>query len=180
MASYAHITKPASPQLYKGGYEDVFRFCPKADFTAIAAPSVSPSVIGDKVKITTAHTWPTDKGVFEYAVKNGSLVVTSEPTGDPGARLMKHTFKFIVLGDSASTFEQLQNTLNSNLICFLKDSKCVGAEYLQFGDTCTQPEFSVGFNSNTNLEGSKEYEVTGTITESKYYYSGALTVNAED
>lgn len=177
MPTYAHITKPANPKDYKGGYEDVFRFCPKADFATIAAPTASPAAIGDKVKIPTSHTWTGTNGVFEYAVKNGSITHTSETIGEAGARLLRHTFRFVLLGDAATTYEQLQAQLNSNNLVFLKDSKCAANEFVQFGDECTQPEFSIAFNANTNLEGSKEYEVTGTIVESKYYYTGSLTAS---
>lgn len=175
MPSYADITTPTSPRAYRGGYKDVFRFCPVADFATIAAPIASPVALGDKVKITTAHTWPDPAGYFEYAAQQQTVTITSETTGDAGAKLFKHTAKFNILGDSASNQEQLQNLLNAKVIAWVKDSKCDATEYVQLGDDCIQPEFSVAFNGATTKEGSKVYDVTLTVIDAKYFYSGAFT-----
>jgi hypothetical protein len=178
MPSYAHITAPTNTRTYRGGYKDIFRFVPIADFATIASPTATPSALGDKVKITTAHTWTGTNGYFEYETQQQTVNIASETVGDAGAKLLKHTAKFNILGDGASTQEQLQNLLNSKVIAFVKDAKCDATEYVQLGDDCIQPEFSVAFNGATTKEGSKVYEVTAVVTDAKYFYSGAFTKNS--
>lgn len=175
MATYAHRTTPTNARDFRGGYKDVFRFCPIADFATIASPTGSPSAIGDKVKITTAHTWTGTNGYFEYETQQQTVTVSGETVGETGAKLLKHSTKFNILGDDASTQEQIQALLNAKVIAWVKDSKCSATEYVQLGDDCIQPEFSVVFTGNTTKEGSKIYEVTLTVLDAKYFYSGALT-----
>lgn len=173
MPNYATIGTPSSPRQYRGGYKDTFLFAPIADFTAVAAPSASPSALGDKVKITTAHTFPDGKGFHAWESQQKAITLKGESVGDAGARLIKWTGEIKILGDSASTQEQLQNTLNDKLIVLLKDARCVAGEYVQLGDDCVQPEFTVAFDSQTP-DGYKVYTVSFAVTDAKYFYSGAI------
>lgn len=177
MPTYKNITTPATTRDFRGGYKDVFYFAPIADFDTIAAPIAAPVAIGDKVKIPTAHTFTGTNGFFQYDSKQKVVTITSETVGDAGSRLLKHTAKFVILGDSASTQEQLMALLNAKVIAMVKDSKCTAGEYVQLGDDCIQPDFDVKFNGATTAEGSKEYEVTATVVDAKYFYSAALTMS---
>lgn len=177
MPTYAHITTPANSKDFKGGYKDTFYFAPLADFLALQEPGAVVAV-GDSLKITTAHTFTAPKGFFTWETKTQTATITGETTGEPGAQVMKWTAKFQILGDSASNQEQVEALLNAKMIVLLKDSKCAAGEYIQLGDDCTQPSFTATFNGATTAEGSKIYEVTATITGSKYFYSGAVTESA--
>lgn len=174
MANYSHRSNNTNPLANKGGYKDVFKFAPKADFTSVAAPTASPSAIGDKVKITTAHTFTGTKGFYNWPTKQQSVTIKSTTVGDPGARLLKHTAEFTILGDNASTQEQVESLLNDEVIALFKDSACVAGEYVQLGDDCSSPVFNVEFDGKTTAEGMKEYKVSVEVTASKYFYSGAI------
>lgn len=175
MPTYAHITAPADVNTVRGGFKDNFYFCPIADFATIAVPSGAG--IGSTLTISTAHTFTTTDGFFDYETKQKTVTIKSTSIGDPGAKLMEHSFEFTMLGHSASTQEQLQALLNAKVIALLKDAKCSATEYVQLGDNCVQPEFSVEHDGKTTAEGLKEYKVSGKIVGSKYFYTGAVTLS---
>jgi hypothetical protein len=176
MPTYTHITAPVNPAASaRGGYKDILYFCPVADFASIAVPSGSG--VGSSLTIGTAHTFTSTAGFFTYDSKQKVVTVKGATIGDPGARLIEWTFETIILGDGASTQEQLQALLNAKVIALVKDAKCTANEYVQFGDSCVQPEFSVEFDGKTTAEGLKEYKVTGKIVASKYFYTGAVTLS---
>jgi hypothetical protein len=176
MATYTHITSPANPAATaRGGYKDVLYFAPIADFATIAAPSGTG--VGSSITIGTAHTFTTTNGFFTYDSKQKVVTVKGATVGDPGARLIEWTFETVIIGDSASTQEQLQSLLNAKVIALVKDANCGANQYVQFGDACVQPEFSVEFDGKTTTEGLKEYKVIGKIVASKYFYTGAVSLS---
>ncbi|RYY94609.1 MAG: hypothetical protein EOO11_17515 [Chitinophagaceae bacterium] len=173
MPNYGHIVKNTDPKFATGGYKNVFLFCPRADFTALAAPDAA-AAIGDTLLIDTAHTHPVGKGFISYACKTHSVTLKGATVGDEGAQEMEWTGEFVILGDSASTQEQLQRLLNDDVICLLKDAACGANQYVQLGDECITPIFKVEFDGKTTKEGKKEYKVTVTC-KAKYFYNAAVS-----
>lgn len=175
MANFSHLTTNTNVKAIRGGYKDVFYFCPIADFTTIAKPLAIPLALGDQVLITDDHTFTGTKGFFHYEAKQRSVTIKGVSTGDIGAKLMEYTGEITLLGDSASTQEQLERLLNSHVICLVKDANClVDDVYAQLGDECNQPEFIVEFDGKTTNEGLKEYKVSFKVVASKYRYEGAV------
>jgi hypothetical protein len=177
MANYSHLTTNSNPLAIKGGYKDKFYFCAVADFTTFGAPTSAGAALGDTLDITTAHTFTGTKGFYTYETKQQTVTVKSAAIGDPGAKLLKHTAEFTMLGDTSSTQEQLQRLLNAKVICLVKDANClVATAYIQLGDECTQPIFTVEFDGKTTAEGMKEYKVTAEVVAAKYFYTAAVTL----
>lgn len=175
MGNYAAIVKSTSPQDYQGGYKDVFLFAPVGDFLSLKKPTAPFATVGDRLKITTAHTFTAPKGFINWACKTKSVTLKSETIGDEGAQQMQHTATFVILGDGASTQDQMEQILNDNVICLIKDSNClVTDQYVQLGDECVQPTFKVAFDS-ANQDGSKNYTVTVAVTGKKFFYEAAVT-----
>lgn len=159
----------------EGGYQNNFWFAPKADFTVIASPGVY-AALGDKVKITADHTFGAGDGFINWRGKKHGVTHTSETTGDDGSKSFLHKFKVEVEGDDALTLEQMQEMLNDDLICLLKDQDCANTdEFVQFGDACLTPDFTITFDGKTTKEGRKIYTVEGSVKGKKYFYSGAVT-----
>lgn len=170
---YKKITK-ADQLNTEGGYKNVVLWAPVDTFTLLQKPSAS-AASGDTLKISTAHTFPEDEGFISWLCKLHSVTITGETTGDPGARSIIWKCKFTLLGDDASTQEQLQNMLNDSCIFLLKDGACHATEYVQLGDECAQPDAAVTFDGKTTLEGLKEYTVELTMKAKKYFYSSTVT-----
>ena len=171
---YVKITRNASVDFATGGYKNVFYFCPRADFLVLS-PVIDPAVaIGDEVTIAAVHTFTAPKGFISYACKTHSVTLKGETVGDDGAKELSWTSTFVLLGDAASTQEQLQKLLNDDVICMLKDAECGANQYVQLGNDCVSPEFSVAFDGKTTKEGKKEYTVT-VVCKKKYFYNYAVT-----
>ena len=175
MANFSHLTTNTNPRAIRGGYKDVFYFCPLADFTSIAKPTGTPTALGDLVLISSAHTFTGTKGWFSWETKQRSATIKGQSTGDDGAKLMDYTGEITILGDSASTQEQLERLLNTKGIVLLKDANClVDDVYAQLGDECDPPIFTVEFDGKTTADGLKEYKVSFKAI-SKYRYEGVVT-----
>ncbi|MGN7786810.1 hypothetical protein ACTJIJ_19915 [Niabella sp. 22666] len=177
--SYANIVRPSNPLTAKGGYKDNFYFAPTRDFTTIAKPVVSATpVLGEVFTIGTAHTFTSPKGFHNWELKKVSVLGTSTTVGDDGEKLPLFNYELIVLGDSASTQEQVLALLNDDIICMFKDSNCLEDEvYVQLGDECNSPTFDVQFDGKTNKEGMKQWKV---IVQSnvRYFYTATVTMAA--
>jgi hypothetical protein len=175
MPNYGNIVKNTNPEADGGGYKNVVLIARRDDFDAIAVPTAS-AAIGDTLKITTAHTFTGTAGFNSWDCKQHSVTLKSTSVGDDGAKQQEWAGEFIILGDSASTDEQLRRTLNDDIILLLKDSDCQGTNaYIQLGDECQPPSFSVEFDGKTTKEGKKEYKVTVT-GKKKFFYSAAVTM----
>lgn len=178
MGQYAHITRSTDPDFATGGYKNVFYFAPRVDFLVLSGV-VNPVVaLGDALTIAAVHTFTAPKGFFTHACQTHSVTLKGETVGDDGAKEMQWTATFGILGDSASTQEQLQNQLNDDVICLLKDAECGANQFIQLGNDCVSPEFSVSFDGKTTKEGKKIYTVT-VVCKKKYFYNYAVTENAE-
>lgn len=173
MGNYANIARVNSPDAYSGGYKNAVLFAPRVDFTAVQAPAATTD-LGDALTIGTAHTFPVGKGFYEYVCKTHSVKLTGETVGDDGAREIEWTAEFVILGDSASNQEQIQRTLNDDLILLLRDSDCQDGQYIQLGNECVSPEFAVKFDGKTTKEGKKEYTLT-VKCKKKYFYTATVT-----
>lgn len=172
--NYAHIAKNTDPEYGSGGYKNVFYFAPRADFLVLS-PVITPVVnLGDALTIAAAHTFTAPKGFFEYACKTHSVTLKSTTVGDEGSSELEHTAEFVIIGDSASTQEQVQRQLNDDLICILKDSNCAANQFIQLGNDCVSPIFKVEFDAKTTKEGKKEYKVSVTCKK-KYFYAFTVT-----
>jgi len=159
----------------QGGYKNVVLWSPTNAFLSIKIPTAS-AVSGDTKKITTAHTFPADEGFISWHCKKHSVTTTMETTGDEGAQSLVHKAKFVLLGDDASTLEQLENMLNDDCIFLLKDQDCANTtDYIQFGDECLAPTAKISFDGKTTAEGLKEYTVELTVKAKKFFYSAAIT-----
>lgn len=173
-ANYAHIAK-ADQKNVDGGYKNEFLFAPRADFLSIAKPTDTPAAVGDKRKITTDHTFTAPAGFYSWRLKQQPNTIAGESTGDPGTKKIVWTGTIYLLGDSASTQEQIENILNDDIICLFKDADCSSNEYIQLGDECVSPAVTVTFTGNTVADGSKEYKVDFAVPVKKYFYSGTVT-----
>lgn len=160
-----------------GGYKNIVLWAPRDTFTSIKMPVVGGTpAAGDSLKITTAHTFGASDGFISWLCKQGSVTITGQTNGDPGSKIMTYSTKFVLLGDSASTQEQLESLLNDDVIALFKDANCLAAtDYVQLGNDCINPEFDVKFDGKTTNEGLKEYEVTMTCKKAKYFYSATVT-----
>jgi hypothetical protein len=138
---YSHIARSTNPEFATGGYKNVFYFAPYADFLALSG-AINPGVDqGDTLTIAAVHTFTAPKGFFSFACKTHSVTIKSTTTGEDGAQELDHSAEFTVLGDSASTQEQMQNFLNDDIICLLKDANCTTDQYVQLGNACVFPNF---------------------------------------
>jgi len=152
-------------------------WAPRNTFLSIKTPTATPTLLGDKKKITTAHTFQTDEGFISWLCKQASVTTTMETTGDAGARSFVHKGKFELLGDTSTTLEQLEDMLNDDIILLLKDQDCLNAtDYCQYGDECLSPEMTVTFDGKTTSEGYKIYTVEFSVKAKKFFYSGAVTM----
>lgn len=176
MGNYAEIAKASSPQANQGGYKDTVFFAPVVDFLSLKKP-VGPFVLpGDSLKIATAHTFTPPAGFIPWATKQASVTITGETQGDPGAQQIRYSCVFTILGDSASTQEQVESLLNDNVILLVKEANCiVNDSYVQLGDECVQPDFTVAFDAANTREGVKAYTVTAAVTSKKFFYTGVVT-----
>lgn len=157
------------------GYKPLIWFAPLDTFTSVKLPTAS-AVLGDTKKITTAHTFGASDGFISLMCKMHSVKSKTTSIGDAGVKQLEHEFEGIVTGDSAEHLEQFEAMLNDQLIVLVKDQDCLNtAEYVQFGDSCIQPELSVEFDSMDTSTGVKTYKVTGKIRSHKYFYSATVT-----
>ena len=93
---------------------------------------------------------------------------------------MEWSGSFVVLGDSASTDEQLRRLLNDDVVCLIKEADCINNDsYIQLGDECVSPSFTVAFDGKTTKEGKKEYAVT-VVCKKKFFYTGVVTFAVEE
>jgi hypothetical protein len=177
--SYAAITRDVNPRAYAGGYKNVFIFAPRRDFLAISKPPDVGAAIGDTLTITGAHTFTDPKGFFSWDSKTNSVTLKGATVGEDGAQEIEWTGEFNILGDSASTQEQVQRMLNDDIICLLKEAACLEDDsYVQLGDECVSPVFTVEFDGKTTKEGKKEYKLT-VKCKAKYFYAHAVTYSTE-
>jgi hypothetical protein len=174
MAKYAKITRGTAVDFATGGYKNVALFCPKADFLALQAPDPAATALGDQVTIDTAHTFTSPKGFISHATKTHTVTGKAGTVGEDGASELEWTYVFVILGDNASTQEQMQNQLNDELIYLFKDADCLENQYVQLGNDCVSPTVSVEFDGKTTKEGKKEYTVT-VKCKKRYFYTATVT-----
>lgn len=159
----------------EGGYKNIVLWAPRDTFSAMAIPT-SLVALGDRVTISGNHTFSADEGFISWLCKKNSVTITAGTTGDAGAKSFVWESKFILLGDSASTQQQLEDMLNDEVIFLMKDADCLNATgYTQLGDDCNTPEVDVKFDGKTTAEGLKEYEVSLKVKSKKYWYNGTVT-----
>lgn len=160
----------------EGGYKNAIWFATLTDFLSLKAPVAPFTNLGDKFKIVTAHTFGANDGFIQWRCKKHAVTSTVETTGEDGSKSLTYKFRFTILGDNASTQEQMQEMLNDDLIVLLKDQDCINTnEYVQFGDSCTTPDYTVSADFKTTKEGLKEWTVEGTVKGKRFFYSAAVT-----
>src|SRR4051812_17008923 len=98
-----------------GGYKALIYFAPVDTFAAIQMPSAA-AALGDKKKITSAHTFATDEGFISLLCKLHSVTSKGNTVGDEGSPVIEWNFEGIILGDSAMLQEELEGILNDNCI----------------------------------------------------------------
>lgn len=174
MANYAHITRNTDPDFASGGYKNVFYFAPRADFLVLQGVITPAVALGDALTISAAHTFTAPKGFLSYACKTHSVTLKGTTVGEDSAQEMEWTGEFVILGDSASTQEQIQRLLNDDTISILKDAQCGANQFVQLGNDCVPPTFKVEFDGKTTKEGKKEYKITVTCKK-KYFYNYTVT-----
>jgi hypothetical protein len=177
MANYGN--RQASTQVGKtGGYKPSLYFAPASDIATYGRPAASPVALGDKVKVTTAHTFATGKAANLWDAKLHSVTHTSKPVGDPGSLEMEHTVVVTFLGDNPATFEQVQNMLNDQVVIWVKDADCLTNDsYIQLGNDCIPVDVSPEFDGKNTQAGQKEYKITFT-SKAKVFYVATLDINA--
>lgn len=178
---YGSITK-ATQKNVEGGYKNVVLFAPVDTFATFAAPTASPTAAGDKVTLVGNHTFTGAvgaNGFISWLCKKHSVTTTAETVGDAGSQSLLHKASFTLLGDRASTLEQLQDLLNDDVVLLLKDQDCENStEYVQLGSSCLAGDIKVSFDGKTTNEGLKEYNVEVSVKAKKYFYSGTITYKA--
>ena len=179
MPNYGNIAN--SSQTGKdGGYKNNLWFAEVADIATWGRPTGPFVALGDKVKITTAHTFGAGKSAFSWEAKIGSVQHNIETQGDVGARELVYVARVEVLGDNAATLEQMVNALNDNKVIWLKDADCLTTDsYTQLGDDCNPVSALVTFDSKTNnpeaSSGQKSY-IVEFRTKKKFFYTAVLDV----
>jgi hypothetical protein len=176
---YFKITRDNTPGANSGGYKNVFLFARRDEFLSISKPPAPGPLIGDALKISGAHTFTDPIGFKSWDCKTHSVTLKGTTVGEDGAQEIEWSGEFAVLGDNASTQEQMQRILNDDIICLIKEAQClVDDSYVQLGSECISPVFKVEFDGKTTKEGKKEYKVTVT-TKAKYFYAHAVTMSTE-
>lgn len=172
---YKKISK-ADQKNIQGGYKNVVLFAPASDFATVARPVIGATpAAGDSVRVTGNHTFSTGAGFYNWACTKHSVTTTAETTGD-NVKSLVHKAKFSLLGDSASTLEQVQALLNDEVIFLVKDQDCLTAtDYIQLGDDCVTPDITVSFDGQTSKEGEKQYTIELSVKSKKFFYSGTVT-----
>ncbi len=177
--NYKHIVRDLNPRASKGGYKNVIWTAPVSDFLSIAKPPYPAPLHGDRVTITGDHTFTDPKGFFSWDSKTDSVTGTVASTGDKGTKLPQYTYKFVIVGDSASTQESMENALNDHMIWLFKDANClVDDAYVQLGDDCDVPEVTIEGDFKTTKDGLKEWTVT-VVSTARYFYTGTVTESTE-
>lgn len=174
MSNYAAIAKDQETNK-DGGYQNSIWFAPISTFLSVAKPAANPAAVGDTLKITDAHTFTAPAGFYPWRAKKHSVTIDGTPVGDPGSMNITWKLTAIILGDSASTQEQMQNMLNDDILYLVKDQNCEDGTYVQLGDECLTPEVQVTFTGNTTAQGYKEYKIEASVKGKKFFYSGAVT-----
>lgn len=162
MPLYANITT-ATQGNKDGGFKPTLYISRVADISTWQYPSAAGAVLGDATEITVAHTWAASKGAYTWETKLGSVTLTQESAGDEGAKVQVWTARCRVLGLDKATIEQMKNSLNDQLVIFLKDSNCLAANnFFQLGDECNPCTVETTHDSKDSLPtstGQKEWEV---------------------
>lgn len=175
MPNYGNLPK-ASQTGKTGGYKPALYFSPIEDITAWSRPTNAPAALGDKVKITAAHTWAANLGAYKWDAQIHTVKLTTATVGEEGAYELEHTAELVVLGDNPSTFEQMVQALNDDKVIWLKDADCIENDsYVQLGDDCVPVTASIAFDGKTTKEGQKGYTVT-IKCKKKFFYLAALDV----
>lgn len=144
-------------------------------FNAEAVPASSPTVMGDKVKIATAHTFTTGKGALPIQCYYKTGDQSGEAAGDQGAKVLNFKPKIFVQGDNAQALELVQTILNKSLVLWLEKPGCPG-QLVQYGCKCTPTVLdSVNPIVPAILSGKAGYEISFE-TQEKYFYNATLTV----
>jgi hypothetical protein len=159
----------------EGGYKNVVYYAPIETFTSLKQPTPTPAVLGDTLKITTAHTFNVDEGFIALTCKTHTVTMKTDSVGEDESARDSHVAEFVVLGDSAEHLEQFKGIKGTPGIWLLKDSACATGEFIQLGDDCSQATFKYEFTGNTTKEGLKEYKCTVTVLDKKFYYSSTVT-----
>jgi len=177
--NYKNIAKSTSLRADTGGYKNVVLMCPRADFLSIAKPTDTPAALGDENKITTAHTFTDPKGFITWDCKVHSVTGKATTVGEEGSQEIEYSYPFVIIGDSASTQEQMQRLLNDNILWLLKEANClVDDSYVQLGDECLPASAKVEADFKTTKEGKKEWTVTVT-SKARYFYTATVTLSTE-
>lgn len=171
---YGKRTK-AEEKFTEGGYRNQIWFAPVNTFTSIKTPTDTPSAVGDKVKITTAHTFGASDGFIPWRMKKHSVTTTYETVGEDGSKSLMHKGKATLIGDDAATLEQLRDLLNDDVIIMTRDQDCVAGEYVQFGDACLTPDISLAGDMKTTKEGLKEQTIEWSVKDKKFFYLSTIS-----
>ena len=175
--SYKTITKSTNPRTDTGGYKNVVLFAPRSIFLSLSVPPDPGPLLGDGVTITGAHTFTDPDGFVSWDCKTHTVTGKPATTGDEGAQEIEYTYEFTVIGDSASTQEQMQRILNDDIIWLLKGANCLADDsYIQLGNECISPINKVDGDFKTTKEGLKEWKVT-IVTKARYFYTGLITMS---
>lgn len=177
MANYGNIVK--STQTGKsGGYKNALYLSPIKEIDVWKRPAAIPAALGDKYKITTAHTWVEGAATYKWEANIHSVNLKSATVGDPGAQELEHTLEIKFSGDNAATYEQIVNALNDDVAIWIKEADCINNDsYIQLGDDCVPVELSAAFDSSNTQTGQKVYTIT-IKSKKKFFYLAALDVTA--
>lgn len=174
---YANI-KQSTTKGKSGGYKPALFFSPTAAIETWGRPIANPAAIGDKKKITTAHTFADGLTATKWQAKMHSVKFSSKMVGDPGAGELEHTATIVITGDSAEVTEMVEELMNDESVFWLKDADCIDNDsYIQLGDDCNPAEVQPEFDGKDTKAGQKEWTIN-IVSKKKQFYLAALPIAA--
>jgi hypothetical protein len=177
--TYKNISKSTNLRADTGGYKNVVYMSPRSAFLSIAKPVSVPTALGEGVTITSAHTFTDPAGFITWECKTASVTGKATTVGEDGSGEIEYTYTFVIIGDSATTQEQMQTSINDDIIWMLKEANClVDDSYVQLGDECNPAQAKVDADFKTTKEGKKEWTVT-VVSKARYFYTAVVTLSTE-
>lgn len=171
--NYANISKD-DQKATNGGYKPKLWLAKVADITTWGRPIAVPVDVGDKVTVSTAHTWAANKAAFLWDAKLHSIKVTGAMIGDPGSSIMQWTAEVVVKGDTAAITEMVNNLLSDEMVIWVKERNCIDASwFVQIGDDCEPIECTAAFDSGTTAQGEKLHTLQFKSIK-KFFYTGTI------
>lgn len=171
MIDYPHYTGLEGAQNTTGFQETIF-VAQRSKFTTLAAPSATPSAVGDYSKITTDHAFGVSDGFIKLKMTTDSVELNSEPVGDNADSMgQKVTLTGFMAGLNAKNLELNRFLRNEDLIVLIQD--CNGTTF-QLGSKCSAVNCAPAVTGGKRSSGSKGTTWTFTYFGELFVYEGDI------